>query len=181
MLFCEPKKRKELIWVFPKIGVPQNGWFIMENPIKMDDLGDFWKHPCTSYVGMPSIFIGKHSFFMCVIRSMTVIMIMIYYHRKELYSQHLLLLRNLRQVDKKKTLQHFTQGLGPAKGSLFSSNQKELPTVAISAKCLFFCEGQRSCLFHSACFCFPDESGDSFAKSGGLVRGNYPRKPRQTI
>jgi len=27
------------IWVFPKIGVPQNVWFIMENPIKMDDLG----------------------------------------------------------------------------------------------------------------------------------------------
>ena len=25
-------------WVFPKIGVPQNGLFIMENPIKMDDL-----------------------------------------------------------------------------------------------------------------------------------------------
>ena len=35
-------------WVFPKIGVPQNGWFIRENPIKMDDLGVFpyfWKHP----------------------------------------------------------------------------------------------------------------------------------------
>ena len=27
------------IWVFPKIVVPQNGWFIMEKPIKMDDLG----------------------------------------------------------------------------------------------------------------------------------------------
>ena len=27
------------IWVFPKIGVPQNGWFIVEIPIKMDDLG----------------------------------------------------------------------------------------------------------------------------------------------
>ena len=26
------------IWVFPKIGVPQNRWCIMENPSKMDDL-----------------------------------------------------------------------------------------------------------------------------------------------
>ena len=27
------------IWVFPKIGVPQIGWFIIENPIKTDGLG----------------------------------------------------------------------------------------------------------------------------------------------
>ena len=26
-------------WMFPKIVVPQNGCFEMENPIKMDDLG----------------------------------------------------------------------------------------------------------------------------------------------
>ena len=26
-------------WLFPKIVVPQNEWFIMENPMKMDDLG----------------------------------------------------------------------------------------------------------------------------------------------
>ena len=27
------------IWVFPKIRVPQNGWFIRESPIRIDDLG----------------------------------------------------------------------------------------------------------------------------------------------
>ena len=26
-------------WMFPEIGVPQNGWFMKENPIKIDDLG----------------------------------------------------------------------------------------------------------------------------------------------
>jgi len=26
------------IWVFPQMGVPQNGWFIMDNPIEMHDL-----------------------------------------------------------------------------------------------------------------------------------------------
>ena len=30
------------MWVFPKIGVPQNGWFIMENLFKMDDLDVGW-------------------------------------------------------------------------------------------------------------------------------------------
>ena len=33
------KQNLRTIWMFPKIGVPQNAWFIMESPIKMNDLG----------------------------------------------------------------------------------------------------------------------------------------------
>ena len=49
------------MWVFPKIVIPQNGWFIMENPIKMDDLGVplFLETPmCDIGVCFESLFLG---------------------------------------------------------------------------------------------------------------------------
>ena len=50
------------VWGFPKIVVPQNGWFIMENHIKMDDLGGkptIFGNPHIDFHGFPSCW-GRH-------------------------------------------------------------------------------------------------------------------------
>ena len=50
-------------WGCPKIGIPQNGWFIKGNPIQMEDLG---VPPCTPLYGDPHYYSwSSDPFYLC--------------------------------------------------------------------------------------------------------------------
>ncbi len=58
------------VWVCPKIGVPQNGWFIMETLLKLMIWGYpyFWKHPylyLSLYIYLHDEYTGIYGIPMC--------------------------------------------------------------------------------------------------------------------
>jgi len=64
LIFEKYKGEQKGSGCFARIGVPQNGWFTMEHPIKMDDLGAhpyFRKHPY-SFMGISH----KNSNWQCI-------------------------------------------------------------------------------------------------------------------